>query len=70
MVTSRSVPQHTAQIFSPFAGQNRCGFLLLQIGQLTRAPVNKAERLAEEIKKRKSAGEGTCGFGNQALSAL
>jgi hypothetical protein len=33
MVTSRSVPQQTAQIFSPLAGQNRSAFRLLQIGQ-------------------------------------
>jgi hypothetical protein len=38
MVTSRSVPQHTAQMDSPFAGQNRFGFLFSQIGQLNLSP--------------------------------
>src|SRR5579871_1183058 len=33
IVTSRSVPQHTVQMFSPFAGQNRPSFLFSQIGQ-------------------------------------
>src|SRR5579871_308006 len=33
METSRSVPQQTAQIFSPFAGQKRPSFLFSQIGQ-------------------------------------
>jgi len=34
MVTSRSVPQSTAQIFSPLAGQYRSARRLLQIGQI------------------------------------
>jgi hypothetical protein len=38
MVTSRSVPQHTAQIFSPFAGQNRFGFRFPQMGQFNASP--------------------------------
>jgi hypothetical protein len=38
IVTSRSVPQQTAQIFSPFAGQKRFGFLFSQMGQDTNSP--------------------------------
>ena len=38
METSRSVPQQTAQIFSPFAGQNLAAFRFRQIGQDTVAP--------------------------------
>jgi len=34
-VTSRSVPQQTAQIFSPLAGQNRAALRFSQIGQDT-----------------------------------
>ncbi|PYU53431.1 MAG: hypothetical protein DMG48_01570 [Acidobacteria bacterium] len=39
MVTSRSVPQQTAQIFSPLAGQKRAGLRLSQIGQDTEYPL-------------------------------
>src|SRR5205085_10364907 len=35
MVTSRSVPQQTAQIFSPLAGQKRFGLRFSQMGQDT-----------------------------------
>jgi hypothetical protein len=38
MVTSRPVPQQTAQIFSPLAGQNRSGLRFSQIGQGTGIP--------------------------------
>jgi hypothetical protein len=38
METSRSVPQQTAQIFSPFAGQNLAALRFSQIGQVTAAP--------------------------------
>src|SRR5713101_6064149 len=38
MATSRSVPQQTAQIFSPLAGQKRAGLRLSQIGQDTESP--------------------------------
>ncbi|HXJ94488.1 MAG TPA: hypothetical protein VMT20_16705 [Terriglobia bacterium] len=34
MVTSRSVAQHTEQMFCDFAGQNREAFRLWQIGQI------------------------------------
>jgi hypothetical protein len=37
-VTSRSVPQQTAQIFSPFAGQKRTALRFSQIGQDTESP--------------------------------
>src|SRR5258707_14999631 len=40
MVTSRPVPQQTAQIFSPLAGQNRSGLRFSQIGQDTNSPRN------------------------------
>ncbi|PYU69116.1 MAG: hypothetical protein DMG49_14195 [Acidobacteria bacterium] len=38
MVTSRSVPQQTAQIFSPLAGQKRAALRFPQIGQDTGIP--------------------------------
>ena len=34
MVTSRSVAQHTEQMFTDFAGQKREAFRLWQIGQI------------------------------------
>src|SRR6266481_140106 len=40
MVTSRSVPQHTGQIFSLFAGQYRVALRFPQIGQVTICPLN------------------------------
>src|SRR5229473_2342683 len=40
MVTSRSVPQQTAQIFSPLAGQKRAALRFSQIGQDTESPQN------------------------------
>jgi hypothetical protein len=41
MVTSRSLPQQMAQIFSPFAGQNRLGGRFSQMGQLIRLLSNR-----------------------------
>ena len=38
MLTSRSVPQQTAQIFSAFAGQKRPGLRFWQIGQFKISP--------------------------------
>src|SRR2546422_10254146 len=38
MVTSRPVPQQTAQIFSPLAGQKRAGLRFSQTGQNTNSP--------------------------------
>ena len=38
MLTSRSLPQQTAQICSPFAGQKRAAFRFPQIGQVTGTP--------------------------------
>jgi hypothetical protein len=38
MLTSRSVPQQTAQIFSAFAGQKRPGLRFWQIGQFKNIP--------------------------------
>src|SRR2546425_3530554 len=39
MVTSRPVPQQTAQIFSPLAGQKRAGLRFSQIRQDTNSPL-------------------------------
>src|SRR5258708_40232761 len=38
MVTSRSVPQQTAQIFSPLAGQKRAALRFSQMGQDKESP--------------------------------
>jgi hypothetical protein len=38
MVISRSVPQQTAQIVSPLAGQKRAALRFSQIGQDTESP--------------------------------
>jgi hypothetical protein len=38
MVTSRSVPQHTAQMVSALAGQNRFGLRFWQMGQAKITP--------------------------------
>jgi len=38
MLTSRSVPQQTAQIVSAFAGQNRFALRFWQMGQANDAP--------------------------------
>src|SRR5258705_12947124 len=54
MVTSRSVPQQTAQIFSPFAGQNRAAFRFSQIGQNTESPMIPCGRSAEYAAGTKS----------------
>ena len=43
MVTSRSVPQQTAQIFSPLAGQYRAALRFSQIGQFKTIPLDFAE---------------------------
>src|SRR5260370_39328473 len=40
MVTSRSVPQQTAQIFSPLAGQKRSALRFSQMGQDKQSPQN------------------------------
>src|SRR6266436_409718 len=53
MVTSRSVPQQTAQIFSPFAGQNRAALRFSQIGQDTESPMIPCGRSAEYAAGRK-----------------
>src|SRR6267154_1102613 len=53
MVTSRSVPQQTAQIFSPFAGQNRAALRFSQIGQGTESPMTPCGRSAEYAAEAK-----------------
>src|ERR1700742_1374675 len=50
MVTSRSLPQHTAQIFSPLAIQNLSGLRFSQIGQDTMSRIRCA---VEKSKVRK-----------------
>ncbi len=56
MVTSRSRPQHTAQIFSPFAGQNRLGGRFSQIGQVIRSPVKSGHK-KKLMQQTRLAGE-------------
>src|SRR5258708_12915762 len=51
MVTSRSVPQQTAQIFSPLAGQKRAALRFSQIGQNTESP--KAMRTIQQNTPRR-----------------
>src|SRR6266852_8360380 len=64
MVTSRSVPHQTAQIFSPFAGQNRAALRFSQIGQDTESPMVPCGRSAEyaataKITKMPATGKGS-----------
>ena len=59
MVTSRSVPQLTAQIFSPLAGQKRTALRFSQIGQDTESPkrgseVSRIRRAATKDKIRQA----------------
>jgi hypothetical protein len=49
MVTSRSFPQQIAQIFSPFAGQNRFGGRFSQIGQAIPLPSHRKSRGQQKI---------------------
>jgi hypothetical protein len=44
MVTSRAVPQQTAQIFSALAGQKRPGLRFWQSGQDTRDPLEGQQK--------------------------
>jgi hypothetical protein len=45
MLTSRSVQQQTAQIFSALAGQKRPGLRFWQIGQFTNDPLRSGRNL-------------------------
>lgn len=54
MVTSRSVPQQTAQIFSALAGQNRSALRFPQIGQDTHAPPGADDRSGEYAEERQN----------------
>src|ERR1700704_3367768 len=54
MVTSRSVPQQMAQIFSPFAGQNREAFRFSQTGQSTESPRRQTAVQQNTPRGRKS----------------
>jgi hypothetical protein len=44
MVTSRPVPQQTAQIVSPLAGQNRAPLRFSQMGQIKNPPIGMLEK--------------------------
>jgi hypothetical protein len=52
--TSRSVPQQTAQIFSPLAGQNRSAFRFSQIGQDTEAPHSGGTNQQNTLQPKKT----------------
>ena len=54
MVTSRSVPQQTAQIFSALAGQKRSAFLFSQIGQDKASPEQTGEKSIAQSGKYKT----------------
>src|SRR3981189_3053331 len=56
MVTSRSVPQQTAQIFSPLAGQKRAALRFSQMGQDTESPrhVRTVQQNTRGSNKRQS----------------
>jgi hypothetical protein len=49
MVTSRSVPQHSAQMVSALAGQNRFGLRFRQIGQGKITPRDRAPAAAQPV---------------------
>jgi hypothetical protein len=62
MVISRSVPQQTAHIFSPLAGQKRAGLRFSQMGQDTESPrhVKTVQQNTRSGNKRQNqAGEGS-----------
>jgi len=51
------LPQHTAQIFSPFAGQNLSALRFSQIGQDTAAPSDSQanqQSNSPEVKRQNS----------------
>jgi hypothetical protein len=54
IVTSRPSPQQIAQIFSPFAGQNRFGGRFSQIAQGIHTPHSPSRYNAEELEYGKS----------------
>jgi hypothetical protein len=57
IVTSRPVPQQTAQIVSPLAGQKRVPLRFSQIGQTTDAPSgSKNRKNTPRERKRQKAG--------------
>ena len=70
MVTSRSVPQQTGQIFSALAGQKRPGLRLLQIGQSTNDPPVTSDGCERGEKSRFLAVLGMTIFSFSALSGL
>src|SRR5437016_4842224 len=53
MVTSRPVPQQTAQMDSPFAGQYRDGFRFSQIGHATESSLDYKQN-NRQLKRIKS----------------
>jgi hypothetical protein len=72
MVTSRSLPQHTAQIFSSFAGQKRSALRLSQMGQDTKSPQREGRpaEYAEERQNTKSRDQWTLSSNAEIIIAL
>jgi hypothetical protein len=58
MVTSRPVPQQTAQMVSPLAGQNRAPLRFSQIGQDKMAPSGCSEYRRIRWAENRSKAEG------------
>lgn len=62
MVTSRSVPQQTAQIFSPLAGQKRAALRFSQMGQDTESPHSSRtieQNTLRHSKRQKALSDGS-----------
>src|ERR1700737_3572433 len=57
MVTSRPVPQQTAQMVSPFAGQKRAPFRFSQTGQATTAPKKSRHYDTPAARKEKTSSQ-------------
>jgi len=66
------LPQHTAQIFSAFAGQKRSAFRLSQMGQDTKSPQceDSPAEYAEERQKTKSRDQCTLSSNAEIILAL
>src|ERR1700746_537738 len=68
IVTSRPSPQQMAQIFSPFAGQNRFGGRFSQIGQRIHTPWADKKRCSAEESEYEKTGDAASGEARRALS--
>jgi hypothetical protein len=66
------LPQHTAQIFSAFAGQKRSALRLSQMGQDTKSPQceDSPAEYAEERQKTKSRDHCTLSSNARIIFAL